>query len=175
MNDNKMEKIRIGGIKLSSELILIRHFFPMDGADFSNPPIYRILANQRINIPFLSIRCDKKQVHVCCTAPTDEFLRIKHLLPIGSCDESQMEIFPGKVLLTLFPHKGRLDILGLLLTALKDAGIAVYGFSSSISSLSIVIDLAVQNKVTAAIGESFELPHYHSPFKSKLTFVEKRS
>ena len=169
-----MNKIRIGGLKLSSELVLIKQSFPI-GADSSILLIYRVLAQHRINIQYASAVHGKNRIQFFCLVSAEESGRIRRLLRFDSSDESNIEIVSGKGMLTLFPHRGRLDILGQVLNAFKNAGIIVYAYSSSISTLVFVIDYNKQENAVMAAGEHFALPHYHSPFKSKIVFVEKRN
>ena len=169
-----MEKTRVGGIKLSPELILVTQRFNAAEAD-SVPPIYRILAQQKINIHYLSARSMEKQIHIACLVSNEEYGRIKNLPHIDPDAGTRIEILPGKGMLYIFPHRSRMDILGQLLSAFGNAGIRLYGYSSSISTLAFVIDYGAQQKAVSAISGYFELPDYHSPFRSRITFVEKGS
>ncbi|MFC1857209.1 hypothetical protein ACFL9U_04185 [Thermodesulfobacteriota bacterium] len=167
-------KIRIGGIKLSRELILLKQSFSV--AD--NPsifPIYARLAQGKINITYLSAIQKGKLIHISCLAANEEFNQIQCLQHADSNSDDHIEILPGKSTLSLFPHQGRFDLLGRILGAFGEAHIKLYGFSSSISALTFVIDYNQQETAVSAIIEYLELPHNHTPFQSALSFVEKRS
>ena len=168
-----MAKIRVGGLKLSPELVMVTQRFNAAEA-CSVPPIYRLFGQQKINIHYLSAQEREKQTHIVCLVSMGEHRRVKNLPHLHPDETGRIQIFPGKGMVSLFPHRSRMDILGLVVKTLASAGVGIYGYSASISSLVFVIDYEAQQRAISAISSCFELPEYHSPYRSRLILVEKR-
>jgi hypothetical protein len=168
-----MEKIRVGGIKLSPELTLIRQSF--DTSDSGHVrPVYRILSEKRMNILHATSFFRENRFYLSCLAAAEDVDRIRHHLGGLPAGKDRIEIIPGMGILSVFPHQGRFDILGLSLTVFGKAGIPLHGYSSSISLLAFVIDHNRLGEAADALRGHFELPRHHSPFHSRVAFVEER-
>jgi aspartokinase len=60
--------------------------------------------------------------------------------------------------LNIFPHKADLRAVGLGLLAFAREGIPLYGFCSSLSTLTFVTDPGQTEKALSALGACFDLP-----------------
>ena len=74
---------------------------------------------------------------------------------------AQEVVYKGEVgLVTVFgPHFGeRAGIAGTMFSALGSVGINILAISTSISSLSCIIDMGDMDRAVQALEEAFELP-----------------
>ena len=77
------EKVRISGIKLSSELVLLYVPDP-DNSGFSISPLFHILNEKRINMPFVAVSSmDTGFSGSCCVSSQD----IDHVRNIVDADD----------------------------------------------------------------------------------------
>lgn len=168
-----MGKISVGGIKLSPELTLIRQSF--EATDLGNVrPVYRMLSENRMNILFSTSFFRGNRFYVSCLAAMEDVVRIRHHLEGPPTGSDRIEIIPGMGILSVFPHRGRFDILGMALNVFGEVGIPLHGYSSSISLIAFVFDHNRLGEAADALCKHIELPRHHSPFHSRVEFVEER-
>lgn len=159
-----MEKIAIGGMKLSPELALITLRHP-PGWESQGCRVWEKLTASRINIFFLSRLCtaELRETSFCVAAedgyPTRELLQSENHL------SGRVSFVPSVGALSLFPHQFSFEILGLALHAFGKAGIPLYGLASSISSLTFITDYALLGQGVAVMEEYLALPRGQIPVK----------
>ena len=168
-----MEKIRIEGIKLSDEL------FQMNVRNSSHstnilPEVCRTLASNQINMPFLSFIRLKNAVQMsCCVAAEDE-ARVKTLMGSKPGLRETTEFISSVGLVSIFPHKSSMKILGLSLYALSKARIPLYGLGSSLSALTFVTEYGLLDEGAEALEEYLELPPGQRPFRPQIRVKQSR-
>lgn len=159
-----MEKIAIGGMKLSAELALItlQREPDLESQDYR---VWEKLTASGINIFFLSRMCtaDLHETSFCVTVengyPTREFLQSENHL------HGRISFVPSVGALSLFPHQFSFEILGRALHAFGKAGIPLYGLASSISSLTFITDYDLLDQGAAVLEEFLALPPGQVPMK----------
>lgn len=160
-----MDKIRIEGIKLSGELALVNlanHPRPQ----YALSQACRILASNRINMPFISaIFCSGRSQASCCVE-AKEYAQARALIDEDPDLAGHVEVVPSVGLLSVFPHQFSLRILGLSLHALGEAGLTVHGLTSSLAPLTFVMDHAVLDEAAAALEAVLELPPNQKPIRA---------
>ena len=106
-----MEKTRIEGIKLSDELFQV-NFRNNSDSKKTLSQLCQILASNQINMPFLSSTClgDRTQMS-CCVAAEDK-ARVRNLIDSELVLREHVKFISSVGLLSLFPHKFSLKILG---------------------------------------------------------------
>ena len=134
-----MDKIRICDLKLSSKLF---HLKLLTVTDFHDKEIlfYKDLAAGQINMEFLSRTfIDGKHQTSCCIKSV---FHNQVITPLNShvLLKDHTEIIPSVGLISLFPHRFSLEILGQSLNAFGCARLPIYGFASSISSITFITD-----------------------------------
>ena len=156
------EKIDIGGIKLSDLLVLLSGPVQSDTSPWE-PALIRALAVQRISMPLLTLTGEGLGARlICCVAerhrrPLADLLHTDPLL-------AGVTVHPEPVgLVSLFPHRNRMALLGRALCALGEANLPVYGMSSSVASLVFIIDHSRLNQALAALLAHLRLPANHTP------------
>jgi aspartokinase len=169
-----MEKLKIGGLKLSSALCQ----FELAGWD---PPqkilsaASGLLSAQKINIEFLTHNTDKSnrcQISLCVgeenfSAAATLFQK-DDWLPLNWTVISTENV--GMV--TIFPYQSALAVLGIVLGAWKENSVPVYGVATSLSAISILTDFSAIDKAVEVIQASFQLPDNHAPLKPELHYYQ---
>jgi aspartokinase len=147
--------IPIDGLSLAGGLVEARLCKP-SGPTEEVRDFVRLLARHRINMNlFVGTLVDGVNI-VSCIADT-EGNRLKDLT--GSIRGFGGEIkLSGPVgLISLFPHRSSLKVVGSAVTALVRAHIPLGGFCSSLSAVTFIIDRAHQEKALSTLAECFRI------------------
>ncbi len=159
-----MDKIRIDGIKLSGELALV-HLANHPRPQFALSCGCGIMASNRINMPFVSATCPGGRSRASWCVEMEEHARAKALLDGNPDLEGYAAVTPSVGLVSLFPHRSSLQVLGRALQALAGAGIPVHGLTSSLAPVTFVTDHALLEAAAAALETVFELPPNQRPIR----------
>lgn len=159
-----MGKVTIGGMKLSSELALIRLQHPPK----TEPHQWRLwerLTSSKINLLFLSCACigPLRETTFCVAA--EDYCGTKKAIHSENCFNGRAHFVSTVGALSLFPHHFSFEILGLSLCAFGRARLPFYGLASSISSLTLMTDYALLEKAAATLEEYLALPEGQTPVK----------
>ena len=167
------KKIRINGIKLSTELVqinLLNRFFPQDFRVL----FFQLLAQHQINIPFiLTSGMGEKIIGSCCVAAQD-IHRIKKVVEEEPKLKENLEFIPGVGTLSIFPHHSKLKLLGLSFYLLGKQHLPLYGMASSISSLTFITDYSQLDNAVSILLEYMDLPPNHAPFRPEIHVIQKK-
>lgn len=157
----KGPRFRIGGIIHRRDLARIGIMGISDRPGVAGA-ILTTLGNKDINCPFIvhMISFRKQDSIVLCVTQRQLAAALDALQPV--CDRMGAEaIVSGKVaMLAIFgPHFGeRPGISGIMFTALAAAGINILAISTTVSTLSCLIDNAQLDDAIQTVKETFELP-----------------
>lgn len=162
------EKIRIGGIKLSNELVQLNLLSPKHSTSFASF-FPQILNENQINMPFLSTSYVGRRFRLSCCVLTEDIGCVKALIDSEDRLRGRVEFIHAAGMLSLFPHQSSLKVLGLSLYAFANAFLPLYGMSSSISALTFITSYPQLNKAVVSLAEYMDLPPNHSPFKPDIT------
>ncbi len=134
-----MEKIRINDFRLSRELFQLE-LLNVSGSIDADLYFLKALAAVRINIEFLTRTCidEKSRSSFCIRSEFHDM--VKRLLDPEPSLKDLTKFIPSVGLVTLFPHRFSLEILGLSLNVLGRARLPIHGIASSISSITFVTD-----------------------------------
>ena len=152
-----MTSERIKGINVSSELVLVNI---VDRADLYAAvlPLLRAIKANQINSPFVSTRtAEPESVTVSACFAKDDMPMVQKLIRQDDRLAAGTDIVSGVGLMTVYPHHSQLHIVGAALSALRDAGLPIYGMSSSISSLIFVLRYSQLPAAVAAVTDRFSL------------------
>jgi aspartokinase len=167
------KKIRINGIKFSTELVqinLLNRFLPQDSMAF----FFQLLAQHQINIPLiLTSGMGEERIGSCCVA-ADDINRIKEVVEVELKLKKNLEFIPGVGTLSIFPHHSKLKLLGLSLYHLGKHYLPLYGMASSISSLTFITDYSQLDKAVSILLEYMDLPPNHAPFRPEVHVIQKK-
>jgi aspartokinase len=160
-----MAKIPINGLKLSGALILIR-IDPQDGMPALLSRFCHLLNDLRVNIAFMaSEEMQAGRPGLCCIDVGDR-PAVEAAVRRDADLTHAVHFGPEVGLLSFFPHRARLDVLGMAVRALNESGIVVLGLASSISTITFVIDYDLLDKGVAALTECVELPPNPAAFRA---------
>lgn len=160
------DTIRIGGIRISGELVQIDFREPCS----SNGILTRVLqkiSSLKINLPHLhqGLVDDEMQTTVCIDA--QDYSRLNTILN-KELGDLWFRILPSIGTVSLYPHGSSLGFVATVYTIFTEEGIAVYGMSSSVSALVIHTDYSEIDRAVAALLKVYELPENHSPLRAEL-------
>ncbi|WP_143005445.1 hypothetical protein [Desulforhopalus singaporensis] len=136
----------------------------------SDPPAEKILtrlAEKNINIPFLCSDSvtDKTTTHFCVDhSDAGQVDQIITLLPYSA---KNITTIRGIGLLTLFPHRNSLGLLGRIINTLARHDLAVYTCVTSISALAFTTDFNQLDCIVEKLLDVIELPQNHAPFRQE--------
>jgi hypothetical protein len=151
------DRLPIGGLKLSSEMVLIRLLpdaFPSVVGRISR------LAAARINLSFVSLGSRGHRFGgACCVAAADREGAEQALAEAGGW----AAVAPVGAL-TVFPHRSRSALLSRIFATLAAEEVPVLSVATSFSSLTLVTDHRLLDRAVGAVARVAELPENHAPF-----------
>jgi len=156
------QKIKIGGI------IQKRHLAKIGVMSIPDRPgvagaLFSALGERGINVPFIVHTIDINNLDniVLCVAPEDLGAALDALNTVKETIGAKEIVYVGEVgIVSVFgPHFGeRPGIAGAMFSALASVGINILAISTSISSISCVVDINDMDEAVRALEEAFELP-----------------
>ena len=157
------EKIQVGGLKLSLELIQIQltPATPLPVHD-----VLALLTAQHINLTLLTLDSwDGRLCGVFCISAADRIWSEMALKPIAGTYRSLSPV--GS--LTVFPHHSRIAMIGKILCALHRAKIPIHAMGSSLSALTLTVPHGQMNEAVNALLSVISLPENHAPLLPEFT------
>ncbi|MFO7560486.1 MAG: hypothetical protein R6X10_16775 [Desulfobacterales bacterium] len=134
-----MEKDRLKGINISSELVLL-NISGVENFFVSVSPFFQALKKNKINTPFLSTTFSAKGgAAVSCCFAKEDIERVKEIVQKNDSLKKNAYYIHEVGLLSVFPHRFSLNAFSLSLAVLRRANLPLLGMSSSISSLIFVL------------------------------------
>ena len=157
-----MGKVKIGGIIQSKQLAQVGVISILDRPGFAEK-IFAALGKEGINIQFIvhSVDLDGRGNTAFCVDRKDleETIKVLNRLQTFVGIGKVIHHSPVGIISIFGPHfREKPSIAGTMFTALGDAGIDILAISTSISTLSCVIEEALLPQAVQAISEAFELP-----------------
>jgi len=156
--------IKLDGIKLSHELVLF-NLRDLIWATAAPARFFGYLSDQQINLPFLTSHSTAENMRISCCAAIDDGDRIRRHVDGEPDFEGKVTWVPAVGMLSLFPHKSRLRMLETALAAMAWADLAIHGFATSVSALTLVTDYRGVDRAVEALKRHFELPRGFVPMK----------
>jgi aspartokinase len=158
-----VDSLRLGGIKLSGELVQI----DFHGSKFFADTFIGLLstiAEAEITIPHLHQRISGKFFQSTLCLATEDFLRVQKDV-VTLLQKGKTRILPAVGSITLFPHRFEFGLFTRVLNALVHDNIPLFGISTSVSALVIHTDNSLLEKGVQAILKVCELPENHTPLR----------
>jgi aspartokinase len=157
---------------LSSELIWVDLRDVIVDTDSHNH-FLRQLSQDQINLPFITTHCSGGRMHLCCCVPAENANRLGEILRSENGFGRRFHLVASVGLISMFPHRSNLRLLYVLIDALRAASLTVYGFASSISSLTFVTDYAELDTAVAAIKQHVDLPRGFVPLRPEFRIRQR--
>jgi aspartate kinase len=158
----KGQKIAIGGIIQNRDLAKIGIMSIPDRAGVAGT-VFSALGARQINCPFIVHTIDLHNLDsiVVCIDRKDLKAALRVLDTVKETVGAEEIVYDGQVgMVSIFgPHFGqRPGVAGIMFSALASAGINILAISTSISSLSCIIDVDDMDSAIEAIQNAFDLP-----------------
>lgn len=160
------ERISVGGIKLSPELVQFTYTRPATEKCFLAPALAAI-AGKQINITFLSLSASAGNISVSLCVEAENHLVVKGALDAVINDSQHLQCIPSVGTLTVFPHRNSLTLLGRVIRSFAVNTLPVYGLCTSVSALSVNTAFSSLEDGIRALENIVELPYNHSPFRQE--------
>jgi hypothetical protein len=167
------KKIRINGIKLSTELVQINL---LNGSlpENTRPLFFRLLSQNQINIPFILLSCMGEKILGSCCVESEDINRIKKVIDKEPNLKENIKFISSVGALSIFPHHSNLKLLGLSFYLLGKQNLPLYGLASSISSLTFITDYSQLDEAVSILLEYMDLPPNHAPFRQQVHVIQKK-
>ena len=167
------EKIPVGGIKLSNELVQVV-FLNYSSSENSRPLFIQTLADNLVNIPFLSVSCVRGEARGSCCVAAEDIFQVKKLVSLNFELKGNVEFISNVGAVSIFPHRSTLELLGLTFYAVGNAHLPVYGMVSSISALTFITGYSYLDKAVEILLTFLELPERHAPLKPEFRIKQRK-
>lgn len=158
----KEPKFKIGGIIQKRDLARIGIMGIPDRPGVAGA-IFSALGSEGINCPFIvhTFDLNNQDSIALCVAQSQLATALQILESVSRSVGAKEVVHTGEVaLIAVFgPHFGeRSGVAGVMFSALASADVNILAISTSISSLSCIIDAAQLDKAMQALQEAFEQP-----------------
>ncbi|MDM8515865.1 hypothetical protein QUF76_06665 [Desulfobacterales bacterium HSG16] len=158
------DKLRIGGIKYSGGIVQANLNYTASETD-PGRLLFRLFTVQKINASMITHNTKGDEIYLSCCVSNNDRQKIEY--PIEGYDTLKNRIWFREELglLSIFPHKSRIHVLGYTLKAFSNVEIPVYAMATSISAITFVTRYQFMEKAVEALKSYFILPDHHTPFK----------
>ena len=166
-------KIPVGGIKFSPELVLVRlRTGAAERRDFIQ--LLKTLSDNSIPLSFLTQEmADTEWIGTFCLDSADWASCHTFLKATPSLSEN-MEVFSPAGIITIFPHRNSLALLGRVISVFDDDKTPLYAFCTSISATAFCTDYRLLDSITHSILTHVALPDNHAPFQPEFILKQPR-
>jgi len=153
----QIQKIKTDGVKVSDKLLRIHIVQPIKRKN-ETCYIYRILAEEKIPVLFLTL--DRKDGDICtsCCVDIEHEARVRAIIESEAILKDHTSFTPDVGLLSMFPHHSQFEVLGVSLHALGKANLLILDFSSSLATLSFVLKYTHLKRALTALSEFLVFP-----------------
>jgi hypothetical protein len=157
-------RIRLEGIKLSLEMVQL-NCIDRPGDMLRGARLLRLLAENRINLPFVGVSSTRGQTICSCCLETEDYPRAQGLLEAAANLRSSVEKIAPVGTLTFFPQQSSLHLFGVVLAVFGKIGLPLYSAGTSLSALTVCTDYRLLDQALGALETVLELPARHAPFR----------
>lgn len=168
-----MERMRIEGIKLIGELVAVT-FRNLPNADDYISRFCQILSKNQINLIFLSASNTSENAQVTFCVAIEDQVQVKALIADEQGLAPRVEFIPSAGLLSIFHHQFSLKMLGLILNIFGKIHLPLYGFASSLSTLSFITDYEQMDRAVKTIQENLDVSSDQIYLKPETRVIQSR-
>jgi hypothetical protein len=159
------QKIKLSGIRLSSELTLAR----FSGIDSSTDPVAYLcqsLASRKVSILFLSSSYQEAGLQIDCCVESGLGGIIEATIQGDRLLNGKSEVVKAVGLLTVYPHRSSFPLIGCLMEKLWTSGVPIFAMTTSIAAVTAVIPYHELDRAAAVVAAGFDLPENHTPLRA---------
>jgi hypothetical protein len=125
--------------------------------------LYRLLTGNCVNIAYMTAGDAMSDELALCCIDLTEVARVMALFDKDPRFRDQIRVGSDVGLLTFYPHRSSLTVLGSALQLLGEHEICIYGMASSISALSFVVAFEQLQTAGAILSRGLQLPDSATP------------
>lgn len=186
------QKIRIGGIKFSEELVQITVTSQIadqpkgshlpDGtapSDISStaPPVFPLLqqiAKKHINVTFLCHSKVIQSIETVFCVEVGDIDAVRKLIKASPFQGDDIDLTSSVGTITFFPHRNEFSLMGRILQFFGANDFPVHSLSTSISAIALNTDYILLDAIALKIQNVLSLPDNHAPFRQgfKITQIQ---
>ena len=166
MSSERIPKIRVGGIKLSRELVQV-DVTGQQGDGFPAASLLAGMTREKINMTYLTASFVGLPTAASFCVAAADFDQVRMLIDSDPDLARRVRTHASVGALTVFPHRSDLRLLGILFGALSEAKCPVYGMASSISTLTLTTSYWSIGRALQALESVLDLPVNHSPYRQE--------
>jgi len=158
-----MPPSKLGGFKALKD-VSVFSLVLRPGENSYPAQVFEIISDQRINLPYVTCLCHESFRRILFTVSSEDHDRIARLLK-GEVSFQDFTGVPGAVILSLFPHRNDLEIVGSVLGALEGQDLQVHSMANSPSTISLVIQEECFTGPCLALSRTLDFPSPTSPLE----------
>jgi aspartokinase len=169
-----MPKIPVNGLKLSGPFAAL--WVAAEG--LQEPPLgalYRWLTGNRVNIAYMTAGDALSSAPALCCIDRTALAKVTAMLDNDPQFRDRVRLGSDAGLLTLYPHRSSLTVLGSALQQLGEHEICIHGMASSISALSFVVPFEQLERAGDILGQGLQLPESASPMGATVQIRQEQS
>lgn len=166
-------KIPAGGIKFSPELVLVR-LKAAASCRRNFTELLKTFSDTSIPLPFLMQDVTDEGWFCSFCVDSADWLSCKSYLNAVPSLNENLELFSPAGIITIFPHRNSLQLLGRVLSVFKDESAPLYGVCTSISATAFCTDFHLLDAITDSILQHLTLPENHAPFRPEFILKQPR-
>jgi aspartokinase len=168
-----MPEISIKGLKLTGPFAAL--WVAATGLKASTlAALYRLLTGHRVNIAYMTAGDAMSEEPALCCIDRSEAARVSALLDNDPQFRDRIRVGRDVGLLTFYPHRSSVTVLGSALQLLGEHGIGIYGMASSISALSFVVAFEQLETAGTILSRGLQLPDSATPIRDTIKVRQKQ-
>ncbi|MCJ8500787.1 hypothetical protein [Desulfatitalea alkaliphila] len=167
------DAMAISGIKISPPVLALQLRSDPATRDWT-PRLCRLLTAARVNIAFMTAAGAGSRARTLCCIDPEQRNEVVRLIAHDPQLHASVTFGNTMGLLTLYPHRGSIPLLGRVVQTLHEAGIPLHGLASSIAALTLATDYERLEEAASRIVDRFDLPRNVSPLKPTFTVRQQK-
>ena len=156
--DKPVTKLRVGGLKVI-EAGACLGLSSRRGEFRLGPQVTEPLSQNKINITFLThVAGDRTSLGITRAEGETTLARLKNL----AGDEDVFRLQPHTVIMAVYPHDKRPEVIGAFIRSLARSKSIIYGLASSPSAITGIVEARREVKVATQLFEDFQFSSFAS-------------
>jgi hypothetical protein len=168
-----MSKISINGLKLNGPFVAL-WVAASELKASTLAALYRLLTGNCVNIAYMTAGDAMADEPALCCIDRSEAARVTALFDNDPQFRDQIRVGSDVGLLTFYPHRSSLTVLGSAFQLLGVHEICVYGMASSISALSFVVAFEQLERAGSIVSQGLQLPESATPVRDTIKTRQKQ-
>lgn len=136
--------------------------------------LYRLLTGNCVTIAYITAGDAMEDEPALCCIDRSETAKVEALFDNDPQLRDQIRVGSDVGLLTFYPHRSSLKVLGSALQLLGEHEIHIYGVASSISALSFVVAFEQLQTAGAILSQGLQLPDTATPVRDTVKTRQKQ-